>query len=344
MTTRRPAPDDWIDVLRVAADDIHLPLMVVPEKRAGDPSVFRTMKHRIEEFDPDVIETHDSKSHFLLWLIRIFSARVRATPWVAFHHGYTRTSRRVLLYQSLDRITLRFATHVITLCQPFAADLRRRGVRAKRISVVSNTVSPIAPLTRVEARKIRSERGIAEDEFVVLTVGRLSDEKGHDVLIEAFSACLAQAKQQLRLLIVGDGPERGRLEEAAAPLNDRVNFLGHVADAWPFYCAADLFVLPSRSEGSPLVIFEAMAASLPIVSTTVGSVPEVLQHGFSALLIEPDRPEKIRDGICLLLEDVDLRAKISKNARDALDDHTVEGYAIRLLDIYSQCIRQSSQD
>jgi glycosyltransferase involved in cell wall biosynthesis len=273
--------------------------------------------------------------------VRLFHRDIREIVWVAFHHGYTRTSWRVRLYQLLDYLSLRHATRVNSLCKPFAADLVSRGVARERISILTNTVQSREPLDPASVAEVRSGLGIASDETLFLTVGRLSKEKGHEDLIGAFRRVRASTATRLRLVVVGDGPERARLQERARDLEDSVAFLGHVNDPWPLYNAADIFVLPSHSEGSPLVLFEAMAAGLPIVATAVGGVPEVLTDEKTGLLTAAGSTEELASRMLALVNDSQLQSRLGEAGRRELSKHSPETYAARLLDVYRDAIADS---
>jgi glycosyltransferase involved in cell wall biosynthesis len=343
VTTRRPAlmnaPGDK-DLLRNAAAAAGVDFAVVPERRAGDPRVAPLMRDAIRAFRPHILESHDSKSHFVVWLLRLRYADIRAIPWVAFHHGYTRTSFRVRLYQQLDRVSLRHATRVNTLCKPFARQLSDRGVKPARINVLTNAVTERSAPDAATIRELRASLNALPEDCVLLAVGRLSREKGMDDLLDAFAHASRASKAPLRLVIAGDGPERGRLETRAG--SDRIHFLGHVTDPWPLYHAADAFVLPSHSEGSPLVIFEAMAAGLPIVATAVGGVPEVLTNDVTALLVEPRNVSQLAAGLVRLADDPALRTSLASAARAALRRHSPEAYSGQLLGIYDAALGASS--
>ena len=161
-------------------------------------------------------------------------------------------------------------------------------------------------------------------------------------LVEGFKR-LREAKPDisLKLIIVGDGPERPALEAAAESTGckGRVVFAGEVSDVQPFYAMADLFALPSRSEGSPNVLLEAMAANLPIVATAVGGVPEMVENNESALLVPPNDPPALAAAIANLLTDKNLAQRITKNAVTLVDtQYNPENYARSLVEIYSEVI------
>jgi glycosyltransferase involved in cell wall biosynthesis len=129
---------------------------------------------------------------------------------------------------------------------------------------------------------------------VVAWVGRLSNEKGPDVMLDA----IAQSDPSWRLSVIGDGPERDRLHEQAARLGiaDRVSWHGFVSNAGSLLTAFDAFVLSSRTEGTPIALFEAMHAGVPVVATRVGGVPDVIASTH-ALLVPPEHPGMIAQAL-----------------------------------------------
>jgi glycosyltransferase involved in cell wall biosynthesis len=321
-----------------ASSAIGLEVDVIPERFRFDPRVLPRMARRIRERRPDIVETHDFKSHFLFWTLRKMGA-IGPVPWVAFHHGYTRMSLQVRGYQQLDRFTLRAANQVITLCIPFASDLEVRGVRRERVAVITNVVEKRRRPVEAELSRLRQSLGILTGERIVLCVGRLSKEKGHAELIMAFRAIRAQPKHSdCRLLLVGDGGERAALVRQAADLGNRVIFVGHQPDPWPYFCIADIFALPSHSEGSPLVLFEAMAAGLPIVASAVGGIPEVVTDDTSATLLSPGDVGQLAAGISKLLSDPRRAAEMGAAAAGLLAKYTPEAYFNRLMSIYDNLL------
>jgi glycosyltransferase involved in cell wall biosynthesis len=321
------------EMLRAARAD-HLQVDVARERFLFDPSVLADLARCIRARAPDIVETHDFKSHFLFWLLRR-SGAIAGPRWVAYHHGYTRMSRRVRLYQHLDRLSLRHADRVVTLCQPFVSQLQARGVPVGRTVVISNAVAPRSRPPAAELAALRASLGFDAQELLIASVGRLSREKGHEDLIRAFRRLLERGPPiSCRLLLVGDGGERGALMAQASDLGDKVVFTGHVSDPWPYFCIANLFVLPSHTEGSPLVLFEAMAAGLPIIATAVGGVPEVVQHGRDALLVPAVDVESLTGALSTLAGDAARAAALGGAAHESLRRFSPEAYAARLFDIY----------
>jgi glycosyltransferase involved in cell wall biosynthesis len=211
-----------------------LPLYRIHESAAYDPAVIKQLRALTASLQPDVVQTHAVKSHFLSRLAGLPGR----FPCVAFHHGYTWTSWKTRLYNRLDRWSLRAAQQVLTVSLPFRAELVGQGVAPDRIQVIHNAIRPDwgqAARTPQSATETRAAWKIPDDAKVVLIVGRLSREKDHGALVRAV-ASLPQ-RHQVLLLIVGDGPEREAIQALAHELKceDRVRFTGLQPTAEPFY-------------------------------------------------------------------------------------------------------------
>jgi glycosyltransferase involved in cell wall biosynthesis len=168
---------------------------------------------------------------------------------------------------------------------------------------------------------LRRRLELPADARVILSVGRLSTEKGHADLFAAVRLLLRDRPQRtIRLILVGDGIERPTLERAAAApdLASSVIFAGHCSNVWPYYSLADVLALPSHSEGSPNVLLEAMAAGVPIVASKVGGVPETVEDGSSALLVPASEPAALASALARVLEDPALAARLASSASERL--------------------------
>jgi glycosyltransferase involved in cell wall biosynthesis len=319
-----------------AATDLGLEVEVIPEMRRFDLKVLPALRRIVERNHPDLILTNSVKSHFLLWRSGLWQTH----PWIAFHHGYTETDRKMRLYNRLDRWSLPHADQLVTVCRAFAQDLAdSTGVSLEKISVQHNSVRRQPTVT---TGVLRNRLGITESERVVLAVGRLSREKGHIDLIEAFKILLkSRSDISARLIIAGDGPERSRLEAVTSSpeMKGRVVFAGQVSNVQPFYAIANVFALPSHSEGSPNVLLEAMAASVPIVATSVGGVPEIVENEESALLVPMKDPAALSSALATLLTDSNLRARLVKNAATLVDTkYDPENYVRSLVKTYREAV------
>ncbi|HVS83787.1 MAG TPA: glycosyltransferase [Pyrinomonadaceae bacterium] len=333
---RAPSDNEFV----VAARDAGIEVDVIPERGRFDRSVIRALRKIVERRSPDIIVTHQVKSHFLMKVSGLW----RGVPWVAFNHGYTTTDRKMLLYNRLDRWSLRKAERVVTVCNAFAQRLVNMGVPRERIHVQHNSIRPGPTASAQQARALRKQLGIKEDERMILAVGRLSKEKAQIDLLRAFKNLNdTYAEINARLVIVGDGPEREPLEAAAASLrlSDRVVFTGQVNSVQVYYAAADVLVSPSHSEGSPYVLLEAMAAGLPIVATAVGGVPEMVENNESALLVPASNPLAMADAIARVLSDEELARGLSANASALVTKRfSPETYARSLVQTYREVINR----
>jgi glycosyltransferase involved in cell wall biosynthesis len=331
---RSGGPPDAQKGFVTAARDMGLEIDVIPEAGRFDLRVLPALRRIVMRRGPDIVVTHQVKSHFLMKLSGLW----RRYPWVAFHHGYTTTDRKVRAYNQLNRWSLPGADTVITVCEAFARELTHSGVKPERIRVQHNSIRPQAPASDEEVKRLRTHLKVAADEHLVLTVGRLSREKAHVDLLAALKH-LREMKPEIkaRLVIVGDGPEWAQLEASTDSLGLRpwVVFAGHIDEVRPYYDAADMLTLPSHSEGSPYVLLEGMAANLPIVATAVGGVPEIVEDNVSALLVSPNDPAAMADAIARVLTDGQLKRALTSAASILVSTrHSPETYVRALLEIY----------
>jgi glycosyltransferase involved in cell wall biosynthesis len=315
-----------------------LAVETIAEQRPFDLSVKTALLQICDRYTPDIVQTHAVKSHFVLSLLRKKPFR-----WIAFHHGYTQEDLKMRIYNQCDRWSLRTPDLVVTVCGEFARRLAAQGVCRNAIVVVPNSVpSDFIHADARVAAQTRARLKISDNQPVVLAVGRLSPEKGHRYLVEAV-ARIASAEPELRfrVLIAGAGPcERAlRNQIDSLGLDGRIQILGYCADVKPLFLIADLFVLPSLSEGSPNVLLESIAAHVPVVASDVGGVPELVRDKESAILVPPAKAEALATSICELLFD---RPRAERLAEAALERARVmfapEMYDQRVLDLYAKAM------
>ena len=333
VTWRRPdqrGGDEFLEAAASAGIDVE----VLQETSAFDRRAPAALREIVQRRRPDIVQTHAVKSHFLLRL----SGADRRNPWVAFHHGYTFQDAKMRAYNLLDRWSLRAPVRIVTVSRAFAQQLAERGVAAKRIAVVHNAIDPDwlqrGGVSREQARR---DLGMADDQPLVLAIGRLSREKAFDCLLDAFGSI--KGHHQARLVIVGDGPERAHLERQAATLglSQRVRIAGQVGEVRPFYAAADVLAISSLTEGSPNVLLEAMAAGVPVVATAVGGIPEIVTHEESALLAPAGDPAALANVLTRVLTDRDGAHRRAGRAHEIIvERHSPVARARRLMELYSE--------
>ena len=243
----------------------------------------------LRQLRPDVVHTHGYRPDVLDAGV----ARRLGIPTVTTVHGFTGGRWKNRFYEWLQCRAFRRFDAVVAVSRPLAVELERGGVPAARIHEVPNAWRPLAPALDREAA--RRALGLPPDAFVVGWVGRLSHEKGPDLLLEAL---LQVHDLPLVVSIIGSGIMRVALQTQARALglNGSLRWHGTVPEAGRLFAAFDVCVLSSRTEGTPMVLFEAMAAGVPIVATRVGGVPDVVSSA-EAALVPSDDPVALAAGI-----------------------------------------------
>jgi len=221
--------------------------------------------------------------------------------------------------------------------------VRERHVPASRVRLIWNgaPLDEFAPVAPETARAARRSLGIAEDALVVGTIGRLSEQKGHRYLIEAAPALLG-ARASAHLLIVGDGDQMEPLKVQAAALGvaARVTFAGHRTDVPALLGALDVFAISSTYEGTPLALFEAMAAGKAIVSTAVDGCREVLEDGVTGLLVPPRDPAALAKALGRVLDDALLRRSLADEARRASTRYDIRSCVAAMEALYDEVLAE----
>jgi glycosyltransferase involved in cell wall biosynthesis len=267
----------FVDEMREA--DIEVLTTLVP--RRGYAQEREAIADLATTLGVDIVHTHGYRAD----AVASGGPRQRAVPTVSTVHGFTSAGWRNRLYEALQRRALRAFDAVVAVSRPLAARLAASGVDSARLHVVPNAY--LSPGPALDRRAARDALGVSADAYLVGWVGRLSSEKGPDVFVDA----MARQTDVLGVM-VGDGPERARLETRSRG----VRWLGVVPRSGTLFRAFDVFVLSSRTEGTPIVLFEAMAAEVPIVATTVGGVPDVLTEA-EAVLVPSDDPRRLSEAI-----------------------------------------------
>jgi glycosyltransferase involved in cell wall biosynthesis len=281
---------------------------------------------------PDVVHTHGYRAD----VVDAPAARRLGIVTVTTVHGFTGGSWRNRLYEALQVRAFRRFEAVVAVSRPLAAQLERRGVPAGRLRTVVNAWLPgPPPLAPAAARRAL---GVAEVGRRVGFVGRLTREKGPDVFVRAAALVTAASVQ---FSVIGDGRERAALERMAAALGltDRITWHGAVPDAGRLLGAFDVLAMSSRTEGTPILAFEAMAAGVPLVATAVGGVPEVVTAA-EATLVPSDAPARLAAALDDAWRDPDGARRRADAARRRLDGQFAAG---PWLDAYAAIYRTAAE-
>jgi glycosyltransferase involved in cell wall biosynthesis len=223
----------------------------------------------------------------------------------------------------------------LAVSRAIAADLvERYRWPATKIEVVHNAVE-VERFGGEAPPGLREELG-ASGRPLVFTSARLNDQKGHPVLLEA-----AAALPDAVFALAGEGPERGRLEGLAERLgvSERVRFLGRREDVPQLLAACDVFALPSLYEGTSLAVLEAMAARRAVVSSAIGGTDELIENGYTGLLVPPGDSGALALALRRLLGDAALREQLAAAGRDRVErEFTRAAMAARVSAVYEELL------
>lgn len=311
-----------------------VPHDVVRDRGPLDRSILREAKRLIRETRPDILQTHGYKATALAFLLRATGER---RPWVGCYHGWTREDVKARLYHRLDHWMLGRADRIVVMAGPQRAAFATHG---DRVRVIHNAVIPLAsPDAPADAARVAALLAEARRPLIGV-VGRLSPEKGVDLFLRALSLLGRPDSTAPGALIVGDGPERADLETLARDLglHDQVAFAGTVATMDAVYRGIDLLVIPSRSEGLPNALLEALAADLPVVATTVGAIADVIDRPRTGLLVPPGSPTALAEAIRQALAGLRDQDAARAARRAAVDRFSIERRTRAHADLYRELL------
>jgi glycosyltransferase involved in cell wall biosynthesis len=296
--------------------------------RPFSPACARALAAAFRRRRIDVAHSHE----FSMAVYGAWASWLAGVPHLVTMHGSRyyagRLRRRVAL-----RSALALSARTVAVSTGLADQMSRElWIPRARIQMVANGVRHAPP----GAQTVRDELGLSADDRLLIAVGNLYPVKGHGHLIDAL-ALLAAPHPRLRLAICGRGGEAERLAARARShgLADRVHLLGLRADVAAVVAAADIFVMPSLSEGLPLALLEAMIAGCAIVATTVGEVPAALEHGAAGVLVPPGDARALAIAIERLLHDPHLARTLgSRAACKAAAEYEVSAMVRRYRSMY----------
>lgn len=283
--------------LSVDLDAVELPARAYVREARALARIIRSRR-------PTVVHTHGYRSDVVAGIV----AGSLGRPRVSTVHGFIGGDPRGRLYERAQRRMLRRFEAVVAVSAPLVSQLEASGIAPQRIHLVRNAWKPSRPpFPREQAR---AALGLEDGGPSVAWVGRLSREKAPDVALRAFALVRSDAE----LSVVGEGPMMAELRALARNLgvSERVRFLGLREGMGGLMRAFDALLLSSHTEGTPMVLLEAMAAGVPIVATQVGGVPDLV--GGFAELAPPGRPEALAAALSRVLSDPDRAADLARRA------------------------------
>ena len=336
-----PAEGDFLE----AAQSRGVSPIVIPElgrsiRPARDLAVLLKLVRLFRQLRPDIVHTHTAKAGTLGRL----AARFAGVP-VTVHtfHGHVLDGyfppAVTRCFIGVERALGRRTDRLVTVSPRLRAELLAMGIgRPEQVEVIPLGLDlERFRRARLGAAAFRASLGLGPGAPLLGIVGRLVPITDHATLFQAM-ALLDPRDPPAHLVVVGDGEERGRLDELASRLglNQRVHFLGWRSDLETILPELDMVICASKNEGTPVAIIEAMAAGVPVLSTDVGGVADLVTHGETGWLVRAGDPPALAQAIQHLLGDAALRARLAAAGRPvALERHGVEGLIRRVEALYT---------
>lgn len=287
----------------------------------------------IRALHPDILHTHSG-----VWY-KASLAGARAGVRMRVHTDHGRPYPDVWLGRRMDGVASSRTHHVVAVSEALADQMARTVTGGRRPAVIPNGIDSCRfyPAAGLDSR---SALGVPAGALVIGSIGRLEPVKGYDVLIQAFARVARTLRDaELRLVLAGDGSQRGELEALArsAGVAEMVIFAGWHDAPEEVYRALDVFALSSHSEGTSLSLLEAMSSGVCPVVTDVGGNATVLGPSLTDVLVKPDDPEGMAEQLVRVLESHELRARWAQASRNrVLAEYDVQRTAAQYAQLYSE--------
>lgn len=303
------------------------------------PGAFNILRFAWQE-KIDILHSHGYKGNILFGFL---PKQVRRMPMISTVHGWTWTGgvSRMLIYERLDALALRRIERVVLVNGAMLSNSRLQGSIRRRLSVIENGITSEEPSSESGIEADPLIRAFCESGTTIGALGRLSREKGFDLLIDAVASLLAEGRD-IRLVILGEGDQRPVLEEQVRRLGigERVLMPGYRPHGQLYLPYFHLFAISSLTEGLPMVLLEAMRAVVPIVATRVGGIPDVLQGGKCGLLMESGSQEALVLGIRDAINNRQEALQRASAARErVLDTYSSRAMAEKYQEIYDMVLK-----
>ena len=304
--------------------------LVRPLRPWNDARAVLEIVRTLREIDPDLVSAHSSKAG----IVARIAGSLLAIPTLFTAHGWSFTegvpTLRRYSYLAAERIAGPLAARIITVSDyDRSLALRHRLAAPGRIVTIHNGMPDVDPL-------LHSEPGRTPP--LISVIARMAPPKDFRTLLEALAGLV---DLDWRLEWIGGGPDQPVAERLCAEIGlaDRVRFLGDRNDVAHRLAAAQLFVLPTRWEGFPRSILEAMRAGLPVVATDVGGVRESISHGTTGLRVPRSKPDDLRDALRTLIEDPTKRVRMGRAGRRTYESRfTLERMVAETLALYDEVL------
>ena len=286
----------------------------------------------IKRGEYDIVHVHLFPASFFVAVASIFLDR--SIKFIFTEHSIYNRRRAFRIFKVLDYFTYLRYRKIICVSKQVENSLKKWLPFVSNKTVIIRSGIPLNALPEKQLQKI----------YDVLFVGRLERVKGVDILLRAAECLKKKYSMKIRIGIVGTGVLLSNLKRLSFNLgiNNTVEFLGVRGDILSLLDKSSVFVLPSRWEGLPISILEAMSRNVPVIATSVGGISEIINDGEDGMLVTPENPELLAGAIIYLLENEGLRAKLATNAfKKVKEEFSIDMYTSDLLNLYKNIIETS---
>ena len=328
--------------LRKEIEGLGVPVTVFPETEWGSAKIFIKLVREFKASNIQIIHTHKYKDT----IIAAPAARLVGIPHVVRTvHGLREPfeglqSFKMSCYEAIERTVHRYCVDFIIGVSSQIENKYKVEGEVSRVACIRNGIDLEGKSVHTDRWHTRKELGIDSETCLIGTVGRLTPVKGIPYLLEAARILLCQGAN-VKVLVVGDGSIRPDLmiQTRDLGISENVVFLGHREDTDALLQALDIFALPSLSEGIPMALLEAMAASRAVVASRVGGIPEIIEDEVEGFLVEPMDVDSLAERCRRLIESPDVARRMGEQARKRVErDFSATAMADRVASVYKELL------
>ena len=321
-------------------EGLGIPVTVFPETEWGSGKIFLELVREFKKSNIRIVHTHKYKDTILA----APAARLAGVSHVVrTMHGFREPFEglqafKMRLYRAIERTVHRYCVDSIIGVSSQIERKHKAEGGVSRVTCIRNGIDLEGKWAQTDRWRTRKNLGVDAGTCLIGTVGRLTPVKGIPYLLEAARILLRQGAN-VKVLIVGDGSIREDLKRQTHDLgiSENIVFLGHREDIDALLQALDIFALPSLSEGIPMALLEAMAASRAVVASRVGGIPEIVEDGFEGFLVEPMDVNSLAERCRRLIESPDVARKMGEQARVRVErDFSATAMADRVALVYKE--------
>lgn len=323
---------DESDSLHILEDYGVKPMLITEMKRIpnfrSDREAYRKIKQIIREFQPDIVHTHAAKAGAL----GRKAAKACGVPVIVhtFHghvfHSYFGRAK-TLIYKVIERRLAKISTGIIAISPLQKEELSsvHKICSSEKIKVIPLGFDLMKFQENLSEKRMETRKkwNLNEEEVAVAIVGRLAPIKNHSLFLDVIEL-LAEKGIKARYFIVGDGQERASIEQRAKKLEStyglKIELTSWIKDIATFNAGMDIICLSSDNEGTPVSLIEAQASGVPVISTDVGGVKDILEEGETGFVVPKKDREAFSEKLQLLIENKEIRHKMSQNGWNFVRD------------------------